>query len=205
VNFGKQKRFGPGLFFFFQLPLSDRLDGQALLLLHVRSAEKAILYVFRRFNLTATERIVNGQTPSWSCPSRLDLIESRTVLLERTEQTFLYLMGTSLRPHKTVCSRRLFSIELRHECWRPLWISSQHLAPRHTHTHTEGETTVMPNLTSQKSCHGRAEFTFDCRRLNIFVSFTVDRYVVIWGADFQNAFYSKFVIFRKRERKKLRT
>lgn len=60
-------------------------------------SRKAILYVLRRFNLTATERTVDGR--SRSCRSRLDLIESRTVLPEERGSSFLHLMETTSRPH----------------------------------------------------------------------------------------------------------
>lgn len=125
--------------FFLTDVISDATE-KALCDFMYRSAEKGILYVSRRFNLTATGR-ADGQTPSWSCPSRLDLIESRTVLPEG--RTLLYLMGTSSHPHIKQRARVAYSVL---DC--DMGIRTVANLGSTPGTTTEGKTT--PNLTHEK-------------------------------------------------------
>lgn len=150
-------------FFFVNWPLSERRDGWAFY--DSTSAERAILYVSQRFNLTATER-TDGRTPSWSCPSRLDLIESRTVLPEG--RTLLHLMGTSSRSHIKQRARVAYSLL---DCDIGIDVRISGSTPGTT---TEEKTMATPNLTREKV--GR-EFTFECLRRNVSALFAADQYV----------------------------
>lgn len=170
-------------FFFSQIAVIRQTRQGSPLRLHIRSAEKAILYVSQRFNLTATGW-TDGRTPSWSCPSRLDLIESRTVLLEG--RTLLHLMRTSSCSH--IKQRRLLASLTRY--WIATWaLTSESLrisgsTPGIT---TEKETTTNAEFSSRKDCHGRAEFTFDCVRSNVSALFAADQHVAVYFTDSRSA------------------
>lgn len=82
---------------FFDRPLSDKRNEPAFCDCTYGRDRKAILYVSRRFNLTATGRTVDGS--SRSCRSRLDLIESRTVLPEERRPSLFHLVERTSRSH----------------------------------------------------------------------------------------------------------